>query len=201
LKGLPLKSQRIYHTPVSDLTPRKGMPLREIGLDFRTDRDTEVLRAALEQQLVDPKVCGEPRATLLFGLAQVLDGQGDYARAAECLREANALALEHVKKRHRDYNPAQHEQFVDNMLQSSDAAFFARTAGSGSDSRWSVFVFGLPRAGIVSPSSHGGGADEGIAWRLRDFLRRFARPKQLDALLTQQGKDVLDLRRGHGCRR
>jgi tetratricopeptide (TPR) repeat protein len=123
-------------------------------------------RAALEQQLVDPKVSSEPRATLLFGLAQALDGQGDYGRAAECLREANALALEHAKKRHRDYDPAQHEQFVDNLLQASDAAFFARTAGGGSDSRRPVFVFGLPRSGttlieqVLGSHSHVHGAGE-----------------------------------------
>ena len=43
---------------------------------------------ALEQRLADPKVSGEPRAALLFGLAQILDGRGEYARAADCLREA-----------------------------------------------------------------------------------------------------------------
>jgi tetratricopeptide (TPR) repeat protein len=111
--------------------------------------------AALEERLAE--VTGEPRGNLLFGLAQVLDGRGDYTRAAECLREANALALEHAKRRHREYDPAQHEQFVDNMLKASDAAFFARTAGGGeragsvSDGKafCPVFVFGLPRSGTT----------------------------------------------------
>jgi tetratricopeptide (TPR) repeat protein len=105
--------------------------------------------AALEERLADPQVRGEPRANLLFGLAQVLDSRGDYARAAECLGEANALALDQARRRHRDYDPAQHEQFVDNMLQASDAAFFARTAGGGVDGRRPVFVFGLPRSGTT----------------------------------------------------
>jgi tetratricopeptide (TPR) repeat protein len=105
-------------------------------------------RAALEERLADPKVSGEPRGTLLFVLAHILDGRGDYARAAACLREANALVLEHAERRHRDYDPAQHEQFVDNMLKASDAAFFARMAGS-SDSRRPVFIFGLPRSGTT----------------------------------------------------
>lgn len=43
----------------------------------------------------------------------------------------------------------QHEQFVDNMLKASDAAFFGRTAGGGSDSRRPVFIFGLPRSGTT----------------------------------------------------
>jgi tetratricopeptide (TPR) repeat protein len=105
-------------------------------------------RAALEERLADSKVAGEPRANLLFGLAQVLDGCGDHTRAADCLREANALALEHARQRHRDYDPAQHDQFVDNIIQECDTAFFARVRG-GSDSRRPVFVFGLPRSGTT----------------------------------------------------
>jgi tetratricopeptide (TPR) repeat protein len=103
--------------------------------------------AALEARLSE--ISGEPRGNLLFGLAQVLDGRGDYARAAGCLCEANALALEHAKRRNRSYDPAQHELFVDNMIKASEASFFVRAAGGGSDSRRPVFVFGLPRSGTT----------------------------------------------------
>jgi tetratricopeptide (TPR) repeat protein len=122
-------------------------------------------RTALEERLADPQVRGEARSHLLFGLAQVLDAGGDYPRAADCLREGNALALDQAKRRRRDYDPAQHEQFVDAMIRASGAAFFARTAGGGVDSRRPVFVFGLPRSGttlieqvLASHSRvHGGG--------------------------------------------
>jgi hypothetical protein len=85
----------------------------------------------------------------LFGLAQVSDARGDYARAAACLREANGLAKEHATRRNRAYDPAQHRQFVDSMLTASDAAFCARTAGGGSATRRPVFIFGLPRSGTT----------------------------------------------------
>jgi tetratricopeptide (TPR) repeat protein len=107
--------------------------------------DTDL--AALEVRLADPEVSGEPRAILLFGLAQVLDARGDYVGSAECLREANALTLEHAKRRHRDYDPAQHGQFVTNVIRACDPAFFARLRGGGLDTRRPVFVFGLPRSG------------------------------------------------------
>jgi hypothetical protein len=45
LKGLPLTWLRIYRTRVSDLTPLKAVPLRHLELDFRAERDTEVLRS------------------------------------------------------------------------------------------------------------------------------------------------------------
>lgn len=105
--------------------------------------------AAVEERLSDPKLGGEHRAALLFGLAHVLDGRGDFARAANCLQEANSLALAHAKQQHREYDGAQHEHFLDNMLKASDAGFFTRTRGGGSDSRRPIFVFGLPRSGTT----------------------------------------------------
>ena len=53
--------------------------------------------AALEQRLADAELGEGPRARLLFALAHVLDARGDYARAADCLRQANALTLEHAR--------------------------------------------------------------------------------------------------------
>src|SRR5947208_16761782 len=51
LKGLPLKLLRMRNTQVSDLAPLTGMALREIWLDYQTERDAEVLRSlkSLEQ--------------------------------------------------------------------------------------------------------------------------------------------------------
>lgn len=119
---------------------------------------------ALEARLADPDLPPHPRARLLFGLAHVLDARGDYARAAACLRESNAISLELAKGR-RDYNPADHEKFVANAVRIFTPAFFARTAGFGSDSRRPVFVFGLPRSGTTlveqvlasHPMVHGAG--------------------------------------------
>ncbi len=70
--------------------------------------------AALEQRLADPELPQGPRARLLFGLAHVLDARGDYARAGECLREANAISKE-LAKGHREYVPADHERFVERV--------------------------------------------------------------------------------------
>jgi eukaryotic-like serine/threonine-protein kinase len=51
LKRLPLKSLMIRHTKVADLTPLKGMPLKQLSLDYQPERDAEVLRSlkGLEQ--------------------------------------------------------------------------------------------------------------------------------------------------------
>jgi tetratricopeptide (TPR) repeat protein len=121
-------------------------------------------RAALQKRLEDPQLAPGFRARLLFGLAHVLDARGDYGPAADCLRQANALALELARGR-RDYVPAEHTQFVDNLRRVFDASFFARTAGAGLDTRRPVFIFGLPRSGTTlveqvlasHPHIHGAG--------------------------------------------
>jgi tetratricopeptide (TPR) repeat protein len=119
-------------------------------------------REALEKRLADPLLEDGPRARLLFALAHVMDARGDYARAADCLRQANALALGLKRK----YVPADHDRFVDNMVASFGADFFQRTAGWGIASRRPIFVFGLPRSGttlieqILSSHSHVHGAGE-----------------------------------------
>ncbi len=136
---------------------------------------------ALERRLADPDLPPHPRARLLFGLAHVLDARGDYPRAAAALREANGIALELSRPR-REYNPGEHERFVDNALRAFSPEFFARTAGMGSESRRPVFVFGLPRSGstlveqVLSghPRVHGAGE------------LRFSR-QSLDAAVTAVG--------------
>jgi tetratricopeptide (TPR) repeat protein len=106
-------------------------------------------RAAMEVCLADTQTDGEARGHLLFGLAQLLDARGEYGRAAECLREANGLALEQANRRHRAYDPVEHEEFVSNLLAVSDAGFFARITPGGSATRRPVFIFGLPRSGTT----------------------------------------------------
>jgi tetratricopeptide (TPR) repeat protein len=105
-------------------------------------------RAALEARLADPQLGPAIRARLLFGLAHVLDGKGDFTRAGDCLRQANALTRELARDR-RDYFPAEHEQFVDGLVRVFDPALFERLAAAGSQSRRPVFIFGLPRSGTT----------------------------------------------------
>ncbi|HTU25186.1 MAG TPA: tetratricopeptide repeat protein [Pirellulales bacterium] len=104
--------------------------------------------AALEQRLADEELGQGPRARLLYGLAQVLDARGDFARAADCLGQANALTLE-LNRDRRDYLPAEHEQFIDMLIKNFDRDFFTRLAGAGSPSLRPVFVCGLPRSGTT----------------------------------------------------
>ena len=122
--------------------------------------------AGLEERLADPQLGDGPRARLLFALGHALDARGEYARAAQCLRQANALSLEMNRKRKRAYVADEHERFVEKLQSVFGSEFFARTREAGLDTRRPVFIFGLPRSGttlveqVLASHSHVFGAGE-----------------------------------------
>jgi tetratricopeptide (TPR) repeat protein len=105
--------------------------------------------ALIRDRLADPAVTGFASATLRFGLAHVLDERGDYDAAARALREANSLALANLERKHQSYLPAEHEKFVNNLINLFQPDFFARVKGMGLETRRPVFIFGLPRSGTT----------------------------------------------------
>jgi tetratricopeptide (TPR) repeat protein len=105
--------------------------------------------ALIRNRLSDLAVTGSPRATLLFGLAHVLDDRGDYDAAASALGEANSLALANLERKHQTYVPAEHEKFVNNVINIFQSDFFTRMKGMGLETRRPVFIVGLPRSGTT----------------------------------------------------
>jgi tetratricopeptide (TPR) repeat protein len=123
-------------------------------------------RTAMESLLADPALEPAARARLLFGLAHVLDARGEYDRAADCLRQANAFSLTpEGAAGPRGYDPAEHARFVDGVIRAFGAGFCANMAGQGLPTRQPVFIFGLPRSGTTlveqvlasHPQVHGAG--------------------------------------------
>jgi tetratricopeptide (TPR) repeat protein len=104
---------------------------------------------ALECRLADTQLGDGPRGDLLFGLAQVRDGLGEYERAADCLHQANALALANQRRQHAPYDPEEHRGFVERLIAACAPTFFARLAGAGAKTKRPVFIFGLPRSGTT----------------------------------------------------
>jgi tetratricopeptide (TPR) repeat protein len=145
-QGEMAKAEESFRTALR-VQPDFALPYGRLAIQLRGKLPEEDL-SALERRLSDPELAQGPRARLLFGLAHVLDARGEYARTAECLRTANALSKE-LAKGHKDYDPADHDRFVDNLIRAFDAGFFARAAGQGHESRRPVFVFGLPRSGTT----------------------------------------------------
>jgi hypothetical protein len=59
LKGLPLKTLRMRRTKVVDLAPLRGLPLENLTLDFRAERDTELLRSLTSLKQINDLPAGE----------------------------------------------------------------------------------------------------------------------------------------------
>jgi tetratricopeptide (TPR) repeat protein len=145
------------------LQPQFALPHARLATLLRGKLSDEDL-AALEERIADEKIGKGPRARMLFALAHVMDARRDYARAADCLRQANDLTLE-VNRKRRDYSPDEHREFVDMLLTKFSSDFFQRLRGAGADSLRPVFVFGLPRSGTTlteqilasHPAVHGAG--------------------------------------------
>jgi tetratricopeptide (TPR) repeat protein len=146
--GAMVEAEAAFRTALA-LQPAFPLPHARLATLLR-HKLPEADLAALEARLVDPALDPGPRARLLFGLAHALDGRGEYARAADCLGQANAITRELARGR-KEYDPVRHARFVDGVLGAFPADFLARLreSGAGLDTRRPVFVFGLPRSGTT----------------------------------------------------
>ena len=86
-----------FRAALDDASSR-GLALARLAMLLRarlSDQDLE----AMQQQLAVTVASDPARINLLFGLAQVWDARHRFADAAECAREANALAVARLQKR------------------------------------------------------------------------------------------------------
>ncbi len=113
------------------------------------DRLPEFDRAAIEDLLSDPNLASDQRWPLLFGMAHVLDGGGEFEPAAGLFAEANALQLADFRAQGRGYDPVAHRTFVDRLIAKFTPGFFERVRGAGLDTERPVFIVGMPRSGTT----------------------------------------------------
>ncbi len=104
---------------------------------------------AIEQRLADSNATDPARLNLFFGLANVWDARRRYTEAADCARQANALALAQFQRRNMVHDPAEHERFVSGLIEAFEPALFQRLANAGLETRRPVFIVGLPRSGTT----------------------------------------------------
>jgi tetratricopeptide (TPR) repeat protein len=161
--GNPAEAEACYRTTLR-LDPTHTLTLTRLTMLLGAALPDADL-AAIRRFLADPELAAGNRANLLFGLAQIQDAHSEFAEAAACLEQANALALAEQKRRGCVYDPAEHRRFVDAILASFQPALFERLAGVGLDASQPVFIIGLPRSGTTlieqilasHPQVHGAG--------------------------------------------
>ena len=89
------------------LDPRHAGALARLATRLR-DKLPDADRSAIEARLADPGLPARDRWTLQFGLAQVDDARGEFQRAADLARQANALQQTDFKERGKTYDPGAH---------------------------------------------------------------------------------------------
>ena len=107
--------------------------------------------AALRRLSAEPGLSDDERSTVHSGLALVLDAQGSYDRAADHLRQANALGLADGRRHAQAYDPADHERLIASLIATCTSAFFDRMRDFevGLKTESPVFIVGLPRTGTT----------------------------------------------------
>ncbi len=97
------------------------------------------------------RVQGGPlmRSVAGFALGAVLDAQGAYDEAFGVFTQANDLRRENLRDIKREFDPARHRAFVDDIIATFDRAYFERTQDWGTDTELPVFVLGMPRSGTT----------------------------------------------------
>ena len=104
-------------------------------------------RAMLEKRLAEPGLNNLDASKILFSLAHVCDAKGEYDKAAQYLKKANALQTEANRKEGKAYPADDDARFTDNLLATFTPEFFARVRGFGLETKQPVFIVGLPRSG------------------------------------------------------
>ena len=103
----------------------------------------------MERLLVAPGLTADRRSVLHYGLGQVYDGRGDYARAAVHVQEANRERTRAEEHRDDVYDPTEYRRYIDALIAQFTPAYFARTRKYGSESRRPIFIVGMPRSGTT----------------------------------------------------
>ncbi len=126
--------------------PRHAGALARLATRLRGDLP-DADRAAIEGLLADPRLPGDSRWPLLFGLGHTLDARGEFDRAAALFTGANSLQREGLRQRGRGYDREAHRRFVDRLIAVFTPEFFERTRGGGLETERPVFIVGMPRSG------------------------------------------------------
>jgi tetratricopeptide (TPR) repeat protein len=148
------------------------------------DSDLETIHRVL----ADPNLSDNSRAELHYGASTVYDGRQEFERSAEHLTQANAIRLLESFRSGRGYRAADHERYVDWMIEVCSVDFFDRVEGFGLSTTRPVFIIGLPRSGtslteqILASHSRVYGLGE------TQMARR-----HFDALTTKAGSKEADL--------
>ena len=125
-------------------SPGEPEPLARLANLSKISAPDDALVAQLQDALARTDLPAAARASLEFALGRLLDQAGDYDRAFEAFRNANAQSLASRDPKQPDYDPARQDALVA-ALMSLPAP--APIASASADSLSPVFILGQFRSG------------------------------------------------------
>ena len=142
-----------------DIDPLASGTCLNLARYRRFDAGDDTLVARMERLLsrrLDPVLA----ADLHFALAKARDDRAEFGDAAAHLNAANRLMRERLA-----FDAASHRRATDALVETFDAAFFARRPGTGIPDPRPIFIVGMPRSGTslaeqilaAHPAVRGGG--------------------------------------------
>ncbi len=147
----------------------------------------------MTQLLATGNLPTEPRSTIAFSLANILDKRKQHDEAFAYYTQANDLKREVFRLRGLAFDPAEHIRFTDHVLETTTPEFFQRVASFGLPSELPVFIVGMPRSGTTlveqilasHPKIYGAGELPDVPMIGRDLGRSLRPPEEYPACLPR----------------
>ncbi|MBL8267758.1 tetratricopeptide repeat-containing sulfotransferase family protein [Steroidobacter sp.] len=133
-----------HYRRVLQLNPNHAKALANLLAIRSLDPDAEVLARA--QTLArDASVGDQDRIVLHHGLGKYFDHRQEYDIAFGHFDAANSLQ----RQKRRAFDIAETIAYVDELIETFSADYFAATAGGGDPSQRPIFIVGMPRSGTT----------------------------------------------------
>jgi tetratricopeptide (TPR) repeat protein len=102
----------------------------------------------IETLLANPSLSLNDGSLLHFALALLRDKAGAQ-EAFDSYRQGNALKRRHLHETGQAFDPREHRESIQQLIDVCGPEFFRRTEGFGLDSELPVFIVGMPRSGTT----------------------------------------------------
>ena len=109
--------------------------------------DDQVQR--IQALLADPQLPLNDASFAHFAQAFLFDKAGDHDRAFASYRTGNACKHRLLQQTGEAFDPAAHQEAIDQLIAAYDRPFFERTRDFGLDSQLPLLIVGMPRSGTT----------------------------------------------------
>lgn len=138
------ESARRYLEKAIELLPKYSAPYQALAMMNQYSSTDHEDFTRLRSMLEDPGLKENDRGILHFALGKMYDDCGMYEQAFKQFAAGNR-----IENQKHDYRPEAYSDFVNQLIESLPAEFFATMPDTGHPSRVPLFIIGMPRSGTT----------------------------------------------------